>query len=301
MNKRGIILIFSLLVALVLITLIVSFYFQSINENWFARKYAGSVRALWLAEAGIAKVQSELVLRTTALDGSIDDSTYTSYNVTAPAPIGATGYYTILSTGTVRLPSDEILSSRTVNVTMKVIPPDASKFAYCVETTGDDLVFKDKNLINTENSTNIAKSNSTQTLPDLFGVSKATMEAGAGTYYQSPNSSISTTLNVTGVTWVDVTDADGELAIEHLNGNGTLIISGNFRMEGVGNFNGILYVIGALTMRGNPTINGTVFAESSADIDIDISGSSLVNYNSSNIAKELGSLSNKTIVSWKEN
>ena len=302
MNKRGIILIFSLLVALVLITLIVSFYFQSISENWLARRYAGSVRALWLAEAGIAKVKSQLGLPA-ALNGYIDDSKYT-YNVPTPTQIGATDYYTVVSTGTVTLPSGGSLS-RTVSVTMKLVIPSAEKFAYCVETTGDDLEYKEKNLINTENPANIAKVDSTQTFADLFGVSKATMKAGAGTYYESRN--LSDSLTVNGITWVDVTDANGLLdpggllQIEHLNGSGTLIICGNFKIAGLGTFDGILYVIGALTMRGNPALNGTVFAESSADIDISISGSALVKYSSSAIAAALSPLSIKQIVSWQEN
>ncbi len=288
---------------LVLSALLASLYFQSISENQLAKRYADSVRALWLAEAGIAKVKSNLGI--SSVGSYIDNPNYT-YNVPTPTQIGATDYYTVVSTGTVTSPSGGSVS-RTVSVTMKLSPPSALKFAYCVETTGDDLEYKAKNLVNTEDPANIAKLNSTQTFADLFGVSKATMEAGAGTYYESRN--LSGALTVNGITWVDVTDANGLLdpngllQIEHLNGSGTLIICGNFKITGLGTFDGILYVIGALTMRGNPTINGTVFAESSADIDIDvdISGSSLVNYESLKIAAALIPLSSKQIVSWQEN
>lgn len=288
---------------LVLSALLASLYFQSINENQHAKRYADSVRALWLAEAGIAKVKSNLGIGSAS--GYVDNPNYT-YNVPTPTQIGTTNYYTVVSTGTVTSPSGGSVS-RIVSVTMKLIFPSASKFPFCVETTGDDLEYKAKNLINTENPANIAKSNSTQTFPDLFGVSKATMEAGAGTHYESRN--LSNALTVNGITWVDVTDANGLLdpngllQIEHLNGSGTLIICGNFKITGLGTFDGILYVIGALTMRGNPTLNGTVFAESSADIDIDvdISGSSLVKYSSSAIAAALSPLSSKQIVSWQEN
>jgi len=303
LNKRGIILIFSLLVTLVLSALLASLYSQSISENQLAKRYADSVRALWLAEAGIAKVKSNLGI--SSASGYIDNPNYT-YNVSTPTQIGATDYYTVVSMGTVTSPSGGSLG-RTVSVTMKLIPPSASKFPFCVETTGDSLTYKAKNLENTDNPANIAKLSSTQTFADLFGVSKATMEAGAGTYYESRN--LSDSLTVSGITWVDVTDAnglldpDGLLQIEHLNGSGTLVICGNFKITGNGTFNGILYVIGALTMRGNPTLNGTLFAESSADIDVDvdISGSALVKYNSSAIAAALSPLSSKQIVSWQEN
>jgi Tfp pilus assembly protein PilX len=301
LNKRGVILIFSLLVTLVLSALLASLYFQSISEKQLAKRYADSVRALWLAEAGIAKVKSNLGI--SSVGSYIDDPNYT-YNVLTPTRIGTTDYYTVVSTGTVTSPSGGSVS-RTVSVTMKLTPPNASKFPFCVETTSDNLTYKEKNLENTENPANIAKTDSTQTFGNLFGVSTATMKAGAGTYYESRN--LSNSLTVSGITWVDVTDSSGALdpsvllQIEHLNGSGTLIICGNFKITGLGTFDGILYVIGTLTMNGNPTINGTVFAESSADIGMDLSGSSLVKYSSSKIVAALIPLSSKQIVSWQEN
>ncbi len=303
MNKSGVVLVFCLLVTLVLSILVASIYSQSISENQLAKRYADSVRALWLAEAGIAQVKSNPGVGTAS--GYLDNNNYT-YNVAAPTRIGATDYYTVVSTGTVTQPSGASVS-RSVSVTMKLIPPNASKFAFGVETTSDSLDYKSKNIINAENPANIAKSDSTQTFADLFGVPTATMKAQAaqsGTYYQSRD--IGGSLTVSGITWVDVTDSgglldpNGELHVEHLNGSGTLIICGNFNVNGIGTFNGILYVIGTLDMEGNPTINGTVFVESSARIGVDLTGSSLVNYNSVAISTALVALSNKQIVSWKE-
>ena len=297
------VLIFSLLISLVLSVLLASIYFQSINENQLAKRYADSVRALWLAEAGVAQVKSQAGVG--AASGYLDSLNYT-YNVSAPTRIGATNYYTVVSTGTVTQPSGGNVT-RSVSVTMKLNPPSASKFAFGVETTSDNLDYKSKNIVNTENPANIAKSDSTQTFTDLFGVPTATMKAQAvqsGTYYQSKN--IGESLTVSGITWVDVTDSggllnpNGELHVEHLNGNGTLIICGNLEVNGVGTFDGILYVIGTLDMEGNPTINGTVFVESSARIGVDLTGSSLVTYNSSAVSSALVPLSNKQIVSWKE-
>lgn len=303
MNKRGVILIFSLLVTLVLSALFASFYFQSISENQLAKRYVDSVRALWLAEAGIAKVKSNLGISGVPQTPIDDDHPNHTYYVPTPTRIDSTDYYTVVSTGTVTSPSGGPVS-RTVSVTMKLIPPDASKFAFCVQTTSGDLDYKDKNLENLETPTNLAKVNSAQTFADLFGVSTATMKAGAA-YYESRN--LTDSLTVSGITWVDVTDSDGLLdpsgllQIEHLNGSGTLIICGNFKITGLGTFDGILYVIGTLTMVGNPTINGTVFVESSADIGADLSGSTLVKYNSSKIVDALIPLSSKQIVSWQEN
>ncbi len=303
MNKRGVVLVFSLLAVLILSIYLVSLYSQSISENQLAKRYADSTRAIWLAEAGIAQVKSNPGIGPAS--GFIDDTNYT-YIVPAPTRIGATNYYTVLSTGTVTSPGGGSVS-RSVSVTMKLAPPSASKFAFGVETTSDSLDYKSKNIVNTENPVNIAKSDSTQTFEDLFGVPTATMKAqavGAGAYYQSRN--LGNSLTVSGLTWVDVTDSsglldsNGELQIEHLNGSGTLIICGNFNVNGLGTFDGILYVIGTLEMEGNPTINGTVFVESSASIGVDLTGSSLVNYDSLKISAALIPLSIKQIVSWQE-
>jgi len=303
LNKRGVVLVFSLLATLILSIFLVSLYSQSISENQLAKRYADSVRAIWLAEAGIAQVKSNPGV--SAASGYIDNSNYT-YNVPTPSRIGATAYYTVVSTGTVTSPRGGNVS-RSVSITMKLVPPSASKFAYSVETTSSSLDYKSKNIVNTENPANIAKTGSTQTFADLFGVPTATMKAQsiqAGSYHKSKD--LGNSLTVSGLTWVDVTDAgglldpNGELQIEHLNGSGTLVICGNFRVNGLGTFNGILYVIGTLEMQGNPTINGTVFVESSARIGVDLTGSSLVNYDSLKIAAALIPLSSKQIVSWQE-
>lgn len=303
MNKRGVILIFSLLVTLVLSALLASLYYQGISENQRAKRYADSVRALWLAEAGIAKFKSNLGI--SPVGSYIDNPNYT-YNVT-PTRIGTTYYYTVVSTGTVTSPSGGSVS-RIVRVTMQLTPPDASKFPFCVETTSDSLTYKEKNLENTEDPANIAKTGSTQTFGSLFGISTATMEARAaeaGTYYESRN--LSNSLTVSGITWVDVTDADGVLDpggllhIQHLNGSGILVVCGNFKIDGLGTFDGILYVIGTLNMLGDSAINGTVFAESSADIGADLTGSCLVKHDSDKIGGALIPLSSKQIVSWQEN
>jgi len=297
-NKQGVILIFSLLVTVILSLLLVSFYFQSISENQLAKRYADSVRALWLAEAGIAKVKSNLGANPAS--GYIDNSRYT-YNVPTPTRIDSTNYYTVQSTGTVTSASG-VSVSRTISVTMKLNPPSASKFQYGLETTNHNLAYQDKNIINDEYPGQKAKKDSTQTFADLFGVSKSTMEAIAqdnGTHYTSGQ--FGSTINSSGITWINVTVP--LFQIEHLNGSGVLVINGDFKLTGQGSFSGILYVIGSLTMRGNPEILGTVFVESAADVDIvDIQGSpGQIVYKSSKISDALVPLtSSKTIVSWKE-
>lgn len=277
--------------------LLAAFYFQSINENQLSTRYADSTRALWLAEAGIAEAKSNAGVSSIP-EKPLDDNRYT-YRVDI-AQIGATNYYNVTSTGTVTSPSGRIIK-RVVNATMKLTPPSASQFQYSVETTSNDLDYKDKCIENTEDPANIAKTGSTQTFDNLFGISKAEMKAisqAQGTYLSG---SFGNTINASGVTWVDV--APGQLLdIEHLNGSGIVVINGNFKVNGVpaDGFNGILYIIGQLETLGNSTVNGTVFVESSAAIGADFSGSSLIKYSSSNIASVLLAVAAKSTVAWRE-
>jgi len=300
MNKRGVILIFSLFVALVLSGLLGAFYFQSISENQLATRYADSTRALWLAEAGIAKVKSNLGI-TAPSDLSFDGNSHYKYIVDPPTLVtGTTDRYNIVSTGTVTSPSGRSIS-RVVNVTMQLTPPDASQFQYGVETTSNDLDYKAKCIVNPEDPADIAKTGSTQTFVNLFGISKAEMKAisqAQGTYLSG---SFGNTINASGVTWVDVTLGQ-PLDIQNLNGGGILIINGNFKVTGVpaDSFNGILYVIGQLETLGNSSVNGTVFVESSAAIGADFGGSSLITYNSGIITSDLLAIATKSIITWRE-
>jgi Tfp pilus assembly protein PilX len=306
LNQRGVVLVFSLLVSLMLIVLSGAFFFQATGESQFAKRYADSLRALWLAEAGIAEVKSRLGvppnISSKPLDAGYPNYTYS----VAASRIGLTNYYTVVATGSVAAaPGGSV--SRQVSTTMKLTPPDAAKFQYGIETTAssDYLIYKPKNII----PVGSVKANSNMTFQDLFGVTTSTMKAiadAAGTYYQSRG--LGSSLAVNEVAWVDVTNASGEmdpnglLQIEHLTGSGTLVVCGDLKITGGGTFDGILYVIGSLTMRGDSRINGAVFVESSLTIEdkIDLSGNSQIKYDTQEIADALLPLASKTIVSWKE-
>lgn len=298
MNNRGVILVFSLFVVLILSVLLGAFYFQSISENQLAMRYADSTRALWLAESGIAKVKSNTGIGV-ASDFNFDGNPRHTYNA-IPTQIGATAYYNVVSTGTITSPNGRIVS-RVVNATMKLTPPSASQFQYSVETTSNDLDYKTKCVTNPENPLNLTKTGSTQTFDNLFGISKAEMKAisqAQGTYLSGD---FGNTINATGVTWVDVNSGQ-TLDIQHLNGSGIVVINGNFKVNGVptDGFDGILYIVGQLETLGNSAVNGSVFVESSAAIGADLTGSSLITYNSTYISDALLNVAAKSVVSWRE-
>lgn len=290
-NNRGVVLVFSLLVTLVLSILLGSLYLTSVSENQQANQYVNSMRAFWLAEAGIATVKANSGL--SAASGYLIKPDYT-YNVPSPEAVPGTGnvYWTINSTGSVALPNGSSVS-KTLTATIKTPAADASKFSYAIDTT-TDLITKGAVTINGAYKQNDNSIN----FNNMFGVSKTTMKAGANHLYTDSNFNVP----VNGITWVDVSSGNTLAISGNVAGSGILVISGDVRISGTVDFNGIIYVIGALTMTGTVTTNGSVIAESSATADTTLKGTVNINYDLSQIESALTSvqLLNKQIVSWQE-
>jgi len=288
MNRRGIALILSLLVMLVLSTLLSSFYFKSVSEGQLARRFADSTRAFWLAEAGVAIVKGNPGL--SSANGYINNTNYT-YNAVV-TPLGGR-YYGVVSTGTVaRLTGGNI--TRTVNVTIRTGAVDPVKFKYGIETT-TDLIIRGSVDINPDDS---FKEFSTLDFPDLFTVSKAVMKANAHHLYTPSNFGPP----VDGITWVDVPTGDTLTVAGNLAGSGILVINGDTHFSGTVDFYGIIYVIGKLTMTGTVETYGSVLAESSTTVDTVLKGNVTINYSLDDIANALTFVQflTKEIVSWNE-
>lgn len=288
MNKRGIALIFSLLVVVVLSILSVSFFFKTITENNLVKRYVNSTRAFWLAEAGIAEAIYNMPNDTS---GSIGSSNYT-YSTDTFLLSGE--YYQIDSTGSVQLPTGDTLM-RSVSVVVRTSPVDPNKFQHAIRTTVE-LDVRGNVDINgpTEEFANIIFS-------DLFDHTKEDVKSFASNYYLDPPVDVTP---VSGLTWVDLS-AGQELRIssDTWQGSGILIVNGDAQITG-GTFNGILYIIGRLRMSGNPTINGTILAESDTEIveDTTVTGNVTINYDFDAIANALNILQFiiPEITSWRE-
>lgn len=290
-NNRGVILAYSLLVTTILSILLGSLYSNSINENLQANQYVNSMRALWLAEAGVATVKANPGL--SAASGSLGGSNYT-YNVLSPQVVPGTGnvYWIINSTGAVTLPSGSIVS-RTLIATIKTAGADASKFPYGIDTTAD-LVIRGNVTINGDSKEN----DNTINFNNMFGITKTTMRDGANHLYT--NSNFGTPVD--GITWVDVASGSELVIAGNLVGSGILIVNGDVRISGTVDFDGIIYVIGVLRMTGTVTTNGSVIAESSATADTILNGHVTINYDLTEIQNALTyvQLLNKQIVAWRE-
>ncbi len=295
MNKRGIILVISLLVVLVLATLLASLYFQAISETQLARRYVNSTRAFWLAEAGVAKALEGLSGPGT-VSGYLDQTNYT-YAATMSLLSG--NYYRIESTGSVVSGGSTV--AREVEVTVRTGVVDPSKFQFSVSTTTDFKVIGGggegiNKFIEPDNS---FQENAVLDFADLFGLSKANMRDGAGNLYTDATSF--NVDNAQGVTWVDVKSGE-QLQITGGSGEGVLIINGDVKITGDMVLNGIIYVIGKLTMLGNCAVNGAVLAESSTAVDTTLGGSTLLTYDIPKITSSLEEVQflTKEVVSWQE-
>lgn len=288
MNRRkGFVLIFSLLVTLILSLMLTSFYVQNINESNLAKRFVDSTRAFWLAEAGAAQAYVNFP---SGASGSLGGANNTFVAVVTPI---SENYYTITSTGTVTRP-DGTTITRVITTSVKTGNTDATKFKYGVETT-TELEIKGSAEINPSGS---SKEYSTLDFPDLFGVTKAQMQAGATHLYTEATFGAP----VDGITWVDV--PSGTLNITgDLTGSGVLVVNGNVKFAGTVVFDGIIYVIGALTMTGNVTTSGSILAESSTTVDTTITGNVTINYDPDKITTALNNVESltKQLVSWKSN
>ncbi len=288
MNRRGIALVLSLLVVLVLSILLLPFFVKSINGTNLVNSYVSSTRAFWLAEAGIAEAIDKLPAL--SVSGSLDSSNYT---YSAQSTFLSPGYYQIISTGSVLFPGGKSVS-RTIEVVLKTGVVDPSKFQYAIGTT-TNLVIKGSVDINPDDS---MKENSPLDFTDLFGYSKTVMRSHA-THLYTPSTFTSP---LDGITWVDVPAAESLTIAGNLGGSGILIISGDAHFSGTVNFDGIIYVIGKLTMTGDVTATGSVLAESETTVDTVLKGNVTLNYNSNSISNTIALIQffTKDIVSWKE-
>ncbi|MCX5709242.1 MAG: hypothetical protein NT088_00700 [Candidatus Omnitrophica bacterium] len=289
-NKKGIVLIFSLLATLGLSVLLVALYLSGISENQQAKLYANSTRAFWLAEAGIATVKANTGLNSAS--GTLGDANC-SYDVPAPVTVpGSTNYWVITSTGTVNLPNGTSVN-RTLSATVKTGSADPLKFPYAIDTT-TDLVIKGNVTVNGT----AKEEDNTINFDNMFGVSKAVMKTGASHLYTDTNFNTP----IDGITWVDVASGNTLNISGNLGGSGILVINGNSHFSGTVDFNGIIYVIGALTMTGTVTTNGSVVAESSATADTTLKGTVNINFDFEQIQGALTNVQflSKQIVAWRE-
>lgn len=298
MSKNGAVLVFGVLVVLVLSILSSAFYMKTMNENNLSRRHVESIRALWLAEAGVAETINNLPTSgcdCTSCSSGICGSNYTYSASVTSVSLPLYDLYTITSTGTVTLPSGATIT-RSITADVKSGGSNPANFPFAIQTT-EDLVTSGSVSINPPGS---EQENAVLDFAALFGYTKSDMRSNATHLYTPADFG---TPAVDEITWVDV-PVGQTLNIAGGFGeptpNGILIVSGDVHFSGNFTFNGIIYVIGKLTISGTVTGNGAVLAEST--VDTKLTGNVTLTHETDKIDSALDwvGLLSKDIVSWKE-
>jgi len=293
-NNRGMALILSLFVILVLGIMSSTFLYKQINQGFVSNRYADSIRALWVAESGVQAARNNNLTQS-SISGTAGAGSF-AVNI---AQIGSTNYYQLASTGTVNGVSrgvDAVVSTRDV---------DASKFKYGLESNVD-IDFKGSSKVYGENSTAACladkkcrdpeyyKANSIFSFADMFGFSTTEIKDMSTLYNQTFPSG-----NFTGINWVM---APKSKFTGNIYGSGILIVEGDFRIAGTVDFDGIIYVIGELDMAGTSYVSGAMLAESAANVDTTVTGTADIAHNTTKIQFALDNVKYRSprIVSWKE-
>ncbi|MBP7216561.1 MAG: hypothetical protein KBA46_04675, partial [Candidatus Omnitrophica bacterium] len=275
MNKRGVALVFALIVLVVVSLMVVSFFMRTMSENNMVKRETNSLRALWLAEAGAADTISRLPTQyapASPLTGTLaTGNTYSATSVLV-ASSGSSETYVINSTGSVVIPGSGPIQKE-VELYVDLTPPDPGDFTHGLEVNGELRI---QGSAEVDNPLAYANLN----FREKFGLSSADLKAiaqsgAAGcTYLVDPDPPLQ---DLSGITWIDIVEhTQQKIPKTGWNGSGILIVNGDCGIEG-GDFDGILWVIGDLEITGNPVYNGAVFGETSVDFTTKVTGTPDIN------------------------
>ncbi|MFC1674364.1 hypothetical protein ACFL1K_00505 [Candidatus Omnitrophota bacterium] len=289
MGKRGIALVFGLLVILVLSVLVASLYYKAINENNLTRRSVASSRAFWLAEAGIAEAIANMPnnVSETSLGG--DDYTYSAETLKLDDKL-----YQINSTGSVWFPGNQRVR-RDLTVIVKTGDTAPNNFLYALESTVEITVRGQTVYIESQ------EENSEIIFSDRFGLSEANIRAIADEVYGHLYEDVTETTEISGVTWVEPTS--GEITIAgNFTSSGILVIDGDAHFSGTLTHDGIIYVQGNLMVTGDVTINGAILSEASTEVDTEVRGTVQIYHDEAQIEAALLALTfiNPEVSAWEE-
>ncbi len=208
-------------------------------------------------------------------------------------------YYKIVSTGKVELAGGGEIEEE-ITVFLKVGIPSPLNFPYAIESTGDIIIQGQAYTIEPEGS---KKTYSELNFFELFGATKAEIKNNADYLYDETDNFTGDGVEVTGLTWVEVSAGEQLTIAGNFEGEGVLIVNGDCRITGTESFEGVIYVIGELQVSGTASVTGSVLAESGLDIDTTISGNISLTHDQDVIRNALSdslTFIGKTIISWQK-
>lgn len=298
-NNKGFILISFYMVVTVLVILSSSFAIRSIGEQRAASKARDVIESFWLAEAGLNRAVSTIsttplsgLSATMSLSGSIGIGAYDTIIEPVVDPItgSQTGKFLITSTGGVPGTNTSDPNNAIRKASAIVEKPLLNAVTSAITANGNVDV-KGSAQVN-----GAIAEYATFNFDDIFSMSKETLKNNAVHVYTDPENNI-TPVNQT--TWVNL-DTATEMKITETgwSGSGILVVDGDLTITG-GHFEGIIWVIGALRVSGNPIIDGSIYVESGAEVETDLTGNPTVSFDGDAVGNAFSWLP-AHVLSWKE-
>jgi hypothetical protein len=299
MIKKGLVLILVLGILVVLIVIGSAVVNLTTQETRLVKFQNNSIRAFYLAEAGIEDAIGRLKKGddTTPVKGSL----YTGVDEYDVEITGDSPSYTVRSRGS--YPSLTALDkvTREIQVDVEVTPNgDPSRVVNAIEANGEIKV-SGAVAINGGVS-----ENTTLDFEYIFGITPAEMEAMADHNYTDPPNN---QMPVDKITWVNLSsESSFRISQTGWTGSGILVVkepSGSttpaLEIEG-GVFNGVIWVIGNLRISGNAIINGAIFVENGSAEVTRLTGTPAITYDFSVVEDAFKYLGNTVtdISNWQE-
>ncbi|MDD5450060.1 MAG: hypothetical protein PHO42_05635 [Candidatus Omnitrophica bacterium] len=277
------------------------------GETRMVRLQNNSIRAFYLAEAGmedaIARIKKGADFNdfTGKLYSQINEYSVDITPNTLPAPSPAVTTYVINSSGSYPDINSADKVSRRVSENIDVKPNgDPSKIINAIEVNGE-LKISGAAVINGG-----IKQNAILDFELIFDVSKEEMEQMAYHKYTDPENNV---IPVDKITWVNLANQSSFVISETgWSGSGILVVkapagstSPTLEIEG-GTFNGVIWVIGNLRITGNAVINGAVFVEDGSAEITKLTGTPRINYDPAQVASAFVYLGNSVlkVYEWQE-
>lgn len=316
MDRKGLVLILVLGILAVLIIIGSAFVSLTNSEMQMVKNQGNSIRAFYLAEAGVEEAVYRLKNGNTIIPdgGTITFTGYLyqagndDYTVTIERG-GST--YTVTSTGAYPnlTASDKVTRKVRVNVTVIPINGNPAYVTNAITTNGNIAINGNPRI---SGQIQMGAGLGDQSFQDVFNMTKDELCSMAT---KIPN----ITGSVNGITWVELTGNSIVTISSQWTGSGILIIDGSDRTElitddilvmtgGGGqsqNFQGLIWIIdGGLSINGSVSIGGAIFVEGPTTLDsIELSGGAQlkITYDSTIVNNVLSGLGNTITVShWEE-
>lgn len=173
----------------------------------------------------------------------------------------------------------EVSSYASYQVDDEIFQHKSTAVVYWVPTSAQGAMYANGDITVTGNAVVLGNiftnSNPRLDFEELFGMTKAQMEAIADNHYVNPPNNVSP---VEDITWIS-----GNVMVTQNNwdGSGILVVDGNAIFNG-GSFSGIMWVTGNLMINGNNGFHGAIYIEGGTQLedieDVNVLGTCLIEY-----------------------